>query len=433
MKANSNLAVLNILARLGCGFDIVSGGELARVRRRRRRSRRRSSSPASARRRPRWRPRSRRASAASTSNPPRSSTRWTRSPAAPAGARRCRSASTRTSIPKTHPVHRDRPQGEQVRRRLRRRAGALPARGGPAARRGARHRLPHRLADHRPRGVRRGGREDVRPRRPDRGATASPSTTSTWAAGSASATATSTTIDPQAYARAVRAGAGHAPARAAVRAGPLPRRRRRRAADARHLPQARREPRLRDRRRRDERPDPPGALRRLARGRRRCARATAPRAAGRSSDRSARAAISSRTTASSPSPPATFSPSRAAGAYGFVMSSNYNSRPRACEVIVDGDRVHLARPRETRRRSLRARIACCRDARAQRARAASAAFSCVRIRNTRARNARNRRGNLAIQKNVARIQAAGSNGFVKRLQFSIDDDPGAACDEAEAP
>ncbi len=38
---------------------------------------------------------------------------------------------------------------------------------------------------------------------------------------------------------------------------------------------------------------------------------------------------------------------RAAGAYGFVMSSNYNSRPRACEVIVDGDRVHLVRPRET--------------------------------------------------------------------------------------
>jgi diaminopimelate decarboxylase len=31
MKANSNLAVLDILARLGAGFDIVSGGELARV------------------------------------------------------------------------------------------------------------------------------------------------------------------------------------------------------------------------------------------------------------------------------------------------------------------------------------------------------------------------------------------------------------------
>ena len=32
MKANSNLAVLNLLARAGSGFDIVSGGELARVR-----------------------------------------------------------------------------------------------------------------------------------------------------------------------------------------------------------------------------------------------------------------------------------------------------------------------------------------------------------------------------------------------------------------
>ncbi len=31
VKANSNLAVLNVLARLGCGFDIVSGGELERV------------------------------------------------------------------------------------------------------------------------------------------------------------------------------------------------------------------------------------------------------------------------------------------------------------------------------------------------------------------------------------------------------------------
>lgn len=31
VKANSNLAVLNVLARLGSGFDIVSGGELARV------------------------------------------------------------------------------------------------------------------------------------------------------------------------------------------------------------------------------------------------------------------------------------------------------------------------------------------------------------------------------------------------------------------
>ena len=36
-----------------------------------------------------------------------------------------------------------------------------------------------------------------------------------------------------------------------------------------------------------------------------------------------------------------------AGAYGFVLSSNYNSRPRACELLVDGDQVHVARQRET--------------------------------------------------------------------------------------
>ncbi len=36
-----------------------------------------------------------------------------------------------------------------------------------------------------------------------------------------------------------------------------------------------------------------------------------------------------------------------AGAYGFSMSSQYNSRPRAAEVIVEGDRTTLARKRET--------------------------------------------------------------------------------------
>jgi diaminopimelate decarboxylase len=38
---------------------------------------------------------------------------------------------------------------------------------------------------------------------------------------------------------------------------------------------------------------------------------------------------------------------RSAGAYGFVMSSNYNTRGRAAEVMVDGTRVHIARERET--------------------------------------------------------------------------------------
>jgi diaminopimelate decarboxylase len=36
-----------------------------------------------------------------------------------------------------------------------------------------------------------------------------------------------------------------------------------------------------------------------------------------------------------------------AGAYGFVMASNYNSRPRPPEVIVDGGKWWVARPRET--------------------------------------------------------------------------------------
>lgn len=36
-----------------------------------------------------------------------------------------------------------------------------------------------------------------------------------------------------------------------------------------------------------------------------------------------------------------------AGAYGFTMASNYNSRPRAAEVIVDGDDVIVARRRES--------------------------------------------------------------------------------------
>ena len=34
------------------------------------------------------------------------------------------------------------------------------------------------------------------------------------------------------------------------------------------------------------------------------------------------------------------------GAYAFAMSSNYNARPRAAEVMVDGDAAHLVRRRE---------------------------------------------------------------------------------------
>jgi diaminopimelate decarboxylase len=36
-----------------------------------------------------------------------------------------------------------------------------------------------------------------------------------------------------------------------------------------------------------------------------------------------------------------------AGAYGMAMASNYNTRPRAVEVMVDGEQVHVIRQRET--------------------------------------------------------------------------------------
>ncbi|MDR1351301.1 MAG: hypothetical protein LBJ59_11135, partial [Zoogloeaceae bacterium] len=34
------------------------------------------------------------------------------------------------------------------------------------------------------------------------------------------------------------------------------------------------------------------------------------------------------------------------GAYGMAMSSNYNTRPRAMEIVVKGDRAHVIRQRE---------------------------------------------------------------------------------------
>jgi diaminopimelate decarboxylase len=38
---------------------------------------------------------------------------------------------------------------------------------------------------------------------------------------------------------------------------------------------------------------------------------------------------------------------RSAGAYGFTMSSNYNARPRAAEVLVEGDCWRVIRRRES--------------------------------------------------------------------------------------
>jgi len=38
---------------------------------------------------------------------------------------------------------------------------------------------------------------------------------------------------------------------------------------------------------------------------------------------------------------------KSSGAYGFVMASNYNSRPRPAEVMVDGDNSYVVRTRES--------------------------------------------------------------------------------------
>ncbi|MDR0622158.1 MAG: diaminopimelate decarboxylase [Deltaproteobacteria bacterium] len=44
---------------------------------------------------------------------------------------------------------------------------------------------------------------------------------------------------------------------------------------------------------------------------------------------------------------------KSAGAYGFTMSSNYNARPRAAEVLVEGDAYRVVRARETRQDLIR--------------------------------------------------------------------------------
>ena len=45
-----------------------------------------------------------------------------------------------------------------------------------------------------------------------------------------------------------------------------------------------------------------------------------------------------------------------AGAYGFVMSSNYNSKPMAAEVLIQGGKAHLVRARQTYEDLLRGEV-----------------------------------------------------------------------------
>ena len=87
MKANSNLAVLDVFARLGSGFDVVSGGELARVLAAGA-TRARSSSPGSARPRTTCVRRCGWTFFASTSSPPANSSTCSALPKTQAGRRR---------------------------------------------------------------------------------------------------------------------------------------------------------------------------------------------------------------------------------------------------------------------------------------------------------------------------------------------------------
>ena len=172
--------------------------------------------------------------------------------------------------------------------------------------------------------------------------------TSTWAAGWASSTTTRSRPHPDAYGAAVKRALRCFEGEVLLEPGRVLVGQRRRARHARPLPQEERPPRVRGGRRRHERPGAARAVRRPPRHR---ARRQAVRRSGPSATWSARSA----------SPPTSWRSSRrlpevtrgdllcvrSAGAYGFAMSSNYNARPRAAEVLVDGDMAYLVRQRES--------------------------------------------------------------------------------------
>jgi hypothetical protein len=145
VKANSNLAVLDVLARRGAGFDIVSAGELKRVLTAGADPRKivfsgvgKTAAEMELALAP--------ASSASTSNRPPNSNASMPSPQA-AGKTAPISLRVNPDVDaEDAPLYLDRPQGKQVRRRLRGRARALPAGRHPGEPRNQRHRLPYRLA-----------------------------------------------------------------------------------------------------------------------------------------------------------------------------------------------------------------------------------------------------------------------------------------------
>ena len=259
--------------------------------------------------------------------------------------------------PQDPSVHRHRPKGEQVRRRLSR----MRLRCTRTRRRCPTSRCMASTAtsDRRSPSCRAYGRRRakvMRPRGPARGRRRRARAISTWGAGLAFATATRSRSTRRSTlsrcAEALRGSRTHRllfePGRRLVgNAGVL-------LTRVEYLKPGRREE-LRDRRRGDERSAAAGALRRVASGRSGAPARRRRRGNGKSSVPSAKARDFLAHDRRLSLVPGDLLAVGAAGAYGMAMSSNYNTRPRACEVIVDDSRMHLVRRREQRRRALRAR------------------------------------------------------------------------------
>ncbi len=171
-------------------------------------------------------------------------------------------------------------------------------------------------------------------------------------AGSPPAAAFAEVIVPAVQAARLPAGPG---------AGPVHRRQRRHPGQPGHLHQGVGRQALHHPGRGHERPDPADAVRfvpshlagragrRACRPRRRTTRPTSRAPSRRTwSARCANRAISwPRTAGCRPCSRGDLLATFSAGAYGMAMSSNYNGRPRAAEVLVDGSNHRLIRRRET--------------------------------------------------------------------------------------
>ncbi len=292
VKANSNLGILSVFARLGAGFDIVSGGELARVLAAGGRADKVVFSGVG-----KTRAEMRQALEAGIrcfNVESAAELEHLNAVAGELGVRAPVALRVNPDVdPKTHPYISTGLKGNKFGVAFADALDALPPRRRAAQPAHHRRRLPHRLAAARPCADRRGRAEAARPgrwprrrrhraraHRPRRRA-GHPLPRRGPAAG-------------RGLPRPLAGGLRRARGRALLRARPLPGRQRRPAAHPHRVPQAGRDQELRDRRCGHERSRPSGALRRLARGGRgRPRERDRSRRPTTSSARSARAATSS--------------------------------------------------------------------------------------------------------------------------------------------